>query len=63
MRWTFLAQDCVAHPMVTAKARPDSPVPPKLLIFYVFSDLLDGYFSKCCCASDGANRSGSNSGS
>ena len=52
---TFLAQHCVAHPMVIARALPDSPVSPKMLVFYVFSDPLDGSFSKCRCASDGAS--------
>eukprot|EP00972_Heterocapsa_arctica_P030322 4464534-Heterocapsa_arctica.AAC.1 len=39
--------------MVIARALPDSPVPPNMLIFYVFSDPLDRSVSKCCCASDG----------
>eukprot|EP00972_Heterocapsa_arctica_P105499 15544422-Heterocapsa_arctica.AAC.1 len=39
--------------MVIARALPDSPVPPKLLIVYVFSDPLDRSGSKLRCASDG----------
>eukprot|EP00972_Heterocapsa_arctica_P110680 16295841-Heterocapsa_arctica.AAC.1 len=53
IRRTFLAQNVAAHPMVIAWALPDSPISTKLLIFYVFSDPLDGSVSKCRCASDG----------
>eukprot|EP00972_Heterocapsa_arctica_P066450 9806434-Heterocapsa_arctica.AAC.1 len=62
IRCTFLDQNCVAHPVVTARACPDSPVPPKIVIFHVFRDPLDGSFSKSRCASDGASSS-SGSGS
>eukprot|EP00972_Heterocapsa_arctica_P052557 7732064-Heterocapsa_arctica.AAC.1 len=53
IRRTVLAQHFAAHLMVIARALPDSPVPPNILMFYVFSDPLDGSGSKCCCASDG----------
>eukprot|EP00972_Heterocapsa_arctica_P016337 2410663-Heterocapsa_arctica.AAC.1 len=33
IRGTCWAHNVVAHPMVTARALPDSPVPPKLLMF------------------------------
>eukprot|EP00972_Heterocapsa_arctica_P035301 5193986-Heterocapsa_arctica.AAC.1 len=59
IRCTFLAH-FVAHPMVIARALPDSPATPKLLIVYVCSDPLDGSGSNCCCASDGDGRSSSN---
>eukprot|EP00972_Heterocapsa_arctica_P104346 15381264-Heterocapsa_arctica.AAC.1 len=54
-----MAQHCVAHPMVIARALPDSPVTPTMLTFYVFSDPLDGSFSTCCCAPGGASSSSS----
>eukprot|EP00972_Heterocapsa_arctica_P100734 14851853-Heterocapsa_arctica.AAC.1 len=63
IRCTFLAQHSVAHPVVIAGARPDSPVPPNLLILYVFSDPLDSSFSKCRCESDGASSSSGSSSS
>eukprot|EP00972_Heterocapsa_arctica_P100209 14776847-Heterocapsa_arctica.AAC.1 len=47
--------------MVIARALPDSPVPPGRLMFYVFSDPLDGSFSKWRCASDGASNSNNTS--
>eukprot|EP00972_Heterocapsa_arctica_P024723 3646225-Heterocapsa_arctica.AAC.1 len=59
IRWTVVAQNVVAHPTVIARALPDSPVTPKLLMFYVFSDPLDGSGSTCGCASDGASSSSS----
>eukprot|EP00972_Heterocapsa_arctica_P082829 12206454-Heterocapsa_arctica.AAC.1 len=45
--------------MVIARALPDSPAPPEMLIVYVFSDPLDGSGSKCRCASDGVSGSSS----
>jgi hypothetical protein len=60
IRCTCLAQNVVAHPMVIARALPDSPVPPNIFIFYVCNDTLDGYFSKCCCASDGGSSASHN---
>eukprot|EP00972_Heterocapsa_arctica_P093290 13761702-Heterocapsa_arctica.AAC.1 len=53
IRCTFLAQNVVAHLMATARALPDSPVPPKMLILYLLNDPLDGSGSNVCCASDG----------
>eukprot|EP00972_Heterocapsa_arctica_P073661 10877439-Heterocapsa_arctica.AAC.1 len=61
IRCTFLARYVVAHPMVIARALPDSPVPPEIMIFPVFRDPVDSSFSKCRCESDGASRSGSSS--
>eukprot|EP00972_Heterocapsa_arctica_P000114 18486-Heterocapsa_arctica.AAC.1 len=48
--------------MVTARARPDSPVSPKQIMLYVVRDMLDGSLSTFSCASDGASSS-SGSGS
>eukprot|EP00972_Heterocapsa_arctica_P066187 9763861-Heterocapsa_arctica.AAC.1 len=59
IRWTFLAHNIVAHLMVIARALPDSPVPPNMLMFYAFSDLLDSSLSKRRCKSDGASSSSS----
>eukprot|EP00972_Heterocapsa_arctica_P005018 744304-Heterocapsa_arctica.AAC.1 len=56
IRCTFLAQNAVAHPMETARARPDSPVTPNILLLHVLRDPSDGSFSKCRCESDGASR-------
>eukprot|EP00972_Heterocapsa_arctica_P114655 16443558-Heterocapsa_arctica.AAC.1 len=54
--------------MVIARALPESPVTPNMMIFHVLRDPLDGSFSKCRCESDVAsissgNSSGSSSGS
>eukprot|EP00972_Heterocapsa_arctica_P062045 9148080-Heterocapsa_arctica.AAC.1 len=47
IRWTSLAENVVAHPIVIARALPDSPVSTKLLMFCVLNDPLDGSGSKC----------------
>eukprot|EP00972_Heterocapsa_arctica_P013889 2046410-Heterocapsa_arctica.AAC.1 len=63
IRCICLAQNVVAHRMVIVRARPGSPETPKMLIVHVLNDPLDGSFSKCRCASDGARRSGGSSSS
>eukprot|EP00972_Heterocapsa_arctica_P026117 3847272-Heterocapsa_arctica.AAC.1 len=56
IRCTCLAQNVVVHPMVIARALPDTPVSTKLFILYVFNDPLDGSGSKCRCTSDGDSK-------
>jgi hypothetical protein len=42
IRCIVLAHNVVGHPMVIARALPDSPVNPTIMILHVLRDPLDG---------------------